>query len=370
MKPGSWPGGRGYLDTANYGLPPSVTLEALQEATERWAFGRSRLEDWRRYMEDARELFAGLVRVSPDRVACSSATSHLVGLVAASMPEGSRVVIPDNEFTSNVFPWLASGRLDVRAVPEEALVDAVDRSVTLVATSVVQSSSGHVVDLEALVEAASRHGTRVLLDATQACGWMDVDASRFDYVACSAYKWLMCPRGTAFLAVRPDRLATITPFTAGWWSGPDLDGSLYGPPLRLASSARRLDLSPGWIAWAGARASLELVSEIGVAPIGRHDLKLANDLRRRVGQKPLPSPIVAVNAELDAAALERDGIVIASRAGRTRISFHLYNDSADVEAVSRHLAPSSNVATNAPAPAAGNATPPVESPSERSNEPA
>ena len=43
-----------------------------------------------------------------------------------------------------------------------------------------------------------------LIDSTQASGWLPLDAGRFDYVACSGYKWLLGPRGTAFFFVAPD----------------------------------------------------------------------------------------------------------------------------------------------------------------------
>jgi selenocysteine lyase/cysteine desulfurase len=88
--------------------------------------------------------------------------------------------------------------------------------------------------LEAILAAADAHDVMTVMDATQAVGWLPVDASRFDVVACGAYKWLMSPRGTAFMYVRRERLAEIEPITAGWYGGEDVHGSYFGPPLRLA----------------------------------------------------------------------------------------------------------------------------------------
>ena len=56
----------------------------------------------------------------------------------------------------------------------------------------------------------------------ETCGWLPIDARRFDFVACAGYKWLLAPRGIAFMAVRPERLAEVRPSAAGWsctWSG-------------------------------------------------------------------------------------------------------------------------------------------------------
>src|SRR5437867_2203443 len=41
----------------------------------------------------------------------------------------------------------------------------------------------------------------------------DPDVVRSDYVAVHGYKWLLCPRGAAWLVTRPDRLAELKPKT-------------------------------------------------------------------------------------------------------------------------------------------------------------
>lgn len=74
----------------------------------------------------------------------------------------------------------------------------------------------------------------------------------------------MAPRGTAFMFVRDERLGAITPHSAGWYAGEDVHASYFGPPLRLARDARRLDTSPAWFSWVGTAPALELVNRIGV----------------------------------------------------------------------------------------------------------
>ncbi|MDQ3609420.1 MAG: aminotransferase, partial [Actinomycetota bacterium] len=58
-------------------------------------------------------------------------------------------------------------------------------------------------------------------------------------VVCAAYKWLMSPRGSAFLSVSERLLEGALPHSAGWYAGEDVHASYFGPPLRLASDARR-----------------------------------------------------------------------------------------------------------------------------------
>jgi selenocysteine lyase/cysteine desulfurase len=170
-----------------------------------------------------------------------------------------------------------------------------------------------------------------VVDATQAVGWLPLDGSAFDVVAAHAYKWMMSPRGTAFMAIRPDRLDAVTPHAAGWYAGEDPLATFFGPPLRLAESARRLDTSPAWFMWVATAASLDVIEQLGVGAIHEHDLGLANRFRAGLATEPGDSAIVFCDVEDAAEKLERAGIRAAVRGGRLRTSWHVYNTSEDVE---------------------------------------
>ncbi|MGH3413746.1 MAG: aminotransferase class V-fold PLP-dependent enzyme [Marmoricola sp.] len=322
-----------YCNTASYGLPPRPAWEALQAALADWHGGRTSWEDWGHSTEDARASFARLVNVDVAAVAVGSTVSELVGSVATALPAGARVLVPDVEFTSTLFPLLVQDRLEVRTVPPASLPEAVADGVDAVAFSAVQMSTGAVADLDAIAEAAAATGAITICDATQAAGWLPVDGSRFDAVVCSAYKWLMSPRGTAFLTVSPRLLDRAVPHSAGWYAGEDVHASYFGPPLRLAHDARRLDLSPAWFSWVGTAPALGTIAEIGVAAIHEHDVGLANRFRAGVGLDPAGSAIVSVDLPDAAGRLQRAGIIAAVRGGRLRTSWHVYNTAADVDAV-------------------------------------
>ena len=326
-----------YLNTASYGLPPRAGFEALQAALADWRGGRTSWEHWGESTEGARAAFAQLVGVTPQRVAIGATVSEFVGLAAACLPAGARVLVPDVEFTSTLFPFLvqetrATGRIVVETVAPSRLAEAIDARTDVVAFSAVQMSTGEVADLDAITAAAAHHGALTLLDATQACGWLPVDATRFGAVVCSAYKWLMSPRGTAFMAVGDAWLERIVPHSAGWYAGEDVHASYFGPPLRLASDARRLDTSPAWFSWVGTQPALELLNRIGIDAVYAHDVSLANRFRAGLGMEPSGSAIVSVDLPDAARQLERAGIVAALRGGRLRVSWHVYNTADDVDA--------------------------------------
>ena len=319
-----------YLNTASYGLPPAPAWDALQAVLADWRGGRTSWEGWGDATESARASFARLVGVPTDWVAIGANTSSMIGLMAASLPAGARVVSAEPEFTSLLWPFLAQD-IDVECVAVADVADSVDSRTDVVAVSVVQSSTGELVDLEAVLDAAAAHDARVVVDATQACGWLPVDATRIDLLACSAYKWLCSPRGTAFMTVRPELLDRLTPLAAGWYAGEDPHASYYGPPLRLAADARRFDLSPAWFPWIATAPTLELLLEIGIDAIHEHNLRLANRFRTGLGLPPGDSAIVSAALEEAEERLSGTRVMAAARAGLLRTSWHVYNTDDDVD---------------------------------------
>jgi selenocysteine lyase/cysteine desulfurase len=330
-----------YLNTASYGLPPRDGFDAMQAALADWRCGRTSWEHWGESAEATRAAFAQMVGVPATGVAIGATVSEFVGMIAASLPGGSRVLVPEEEFTSTLFPFLVQQQqrdVSVTTLPAARLAEAIDGDTDVVAFSAVQMSTGAVADLDAITAAARHHGARTLLDATQACGWLPIDAPRFDAVIAAGYKWLTLPRGTAFMAIGDAWLEATVPHSAGWYAGADVHRSYFGPPLRLAADARRFDTSPAWFSWVGARPALELLNRIGVDAVHAHDVALANRFRTGLGLEPSNSAIVSVAREGAAERLQRAGIVAALRGGRLRASWHLYNTTADVDAALAALA--------------------------------
>jgi selenocysteine lyase/cysteine desulfurase len=329
-----------YLDTASYGLPPRPAWDALQATLDDWRTGRTSWEQWGDATENARASFARLCGVPTEWVTVGANVSSLVGLVAASLPDRSRVVSTEAEFSSALWPFLAQGRgIEVDCVPVPRLAEAIDGSTDVIAFSAVQSSNGELADLDAVATAAAHHGALTVVDATQACGWLPLDAGRFDAVACGAYKWLVSPRGTAFMMVRPELLGRLTPHAAGWYAAEDPYAAFYGPPLRLASDARRLDVSPAWFSWVGTAPALELLLEIGVEAIHEHDLRLANLFRAGLELPPGDSAIVSAEIPGAADRLKRTPVMASARDGLLRTAWHVYNGEQDVDRALEALSP-------------------------------
>src|SRR4051794_11906338 len=226
-----------YLNTASYGLPPDPAWDAMQAALEDYRGGRTTWEPWIESVERSRAAFAEMTHAPVERVTVGANISGLMAQIATSLPDGTRVLAADVEFESLIFPFLAEPGIEVRFVPLAQLAEAIDADTDVVAVSAVQSSSGEVAPLDGIARAAEDHGALTIVDATHAIGWLPLDATRFDALACAAYKWLMCPRGTAFMVLDPALAARIVPSQAGWFSTDDPTEAIYGPPLRLPPRA-------------------------------------------------------------------------------------------------------------------------------------
>jgi selenocysteine lyase/cysteine desulfurase len=324
-----------YLNTASLGLLPARTVVAMRDAIASVAAGQP--ADMFADVEASRAAFARIAGVPPTRVAAGASVAVYAGLVAAALPAGAEVLTAEGDFSSLVNPFHARGDLKVRAVPLERITESVGPDTALVAVSSVQSADGRLADLAALREAARAHGARTLVDVSQSAGWLPLAADDFDFVTLVAYKWVFCPRGVAFLVV-PEDLGGLTPLFAGWAAGEHPWQSTYGPVTEYARSARRYDESPALLSYTGARHSLALVEELGVAAVHAHDVALADRFRAglaSLGHEPVAAPgsaIVSVpGLGHRQAELSRAGIETADRAGNLRAAFHVYNTEADVD---------------------------------------
>lgn len=332
----------GYLNAPTLGLPPRAVVAAMQDALLQWQVGGASILEYGELAERARQRYADLVGVPVSQVALGSQASVLAGTVASSMPDGAEILCVTGDFTSVTYPFQVQERrgVTVRHVPLSDLADAVTSRTHLVAFSLAQSSTGELVDVSAVTEAATAHGALTLCDTTQAAGWMPVSAGRFDLTICAAYKWLCQPRGTAYLTVRPETAELLTPNNAGWYAGASVWDSVYGPRMELAADARRFDVSPAWLCWVGAAAASEVFATLDPVLVREHDLALAQSLRDLLGLEPREHPVITLDdpsADV-ASVLGRAGVRCASRAGRVRLAFHVWNTAADVDLVAEALA--------------------------------
>jgi len=317
-------------------------------------------------LEVIRGQVARLINADRDEIAFIASTTHGIGLIAEGYPwgPGDSVVTAADEYPSNIYPWmnLASRGVDLRLVPTregriwiEDLSAAIDHSTRVLAISHVEFASGFRNDLDALAQLCRRRGVALFVDAIQGLGPLRIDVRRtpLDFMAADGHKWLLGPEGAGLLYVRRDWIDRLRPIGVGWHS---VVGSYNSPrnDFQLKRSAQRWEGGsfnmPGLL---GFGASLGLLLELGPDVVSRRILDradLVRELASAAGWTVLGSPrdqdrssiVVLDRAGVDPAAaaleLRRQGVVVACRRGRLRVSPHFYNNHEDLDRLRAGLA--------------------------------
>jgi selenocysteine lyase/cysteine desulfurase len=261
-------GADGFLNSPTYGLPPLFMVEALRDCIARWQDGTMEVPLFDEDVQSGRTGYAALTGVPVNSVAMGGTVSTLLGLVAAAVPDGTRVATLAGEFTSTTFPFAAQAGRGVTVTefaPDELVSAAADFDVVTV--SLVQSANGAVLDTDALRPTVAGSDTLTVIDITQALGWKQVDVGWADVTVAAVYKWLLAPRGTAWMSLSDRVRRIMTPHAANWYAGEDPWQTIYGLPLRLADSARRFDASPTWFSALGAGLTLPWLASLDGAAV-------------------------------------------------------------------------------------------------------
>lgn len=337
------------------GCPPAATpvTEALSGTLANWTTGDFEWLAWDAAPHQARQLFASLIGADEHSVAQVASVSEAVATVAASLPAGSIVVLAD-EYRSVLYPLLHRRGADVVLVPASAdptaaLIEAITPGTALVAVSEILSSNGLRLDLAALREATDAVGARLLVDATQALGVLGTDyrAIEPDYLTVHGYKWLLCPRGAAWLVTRADRMAELAPLAPGWKST-DLPHGYFGGALDLAEDAMRLDASPAWFTWIGTCAALQVHLTLDPTAVAEHVISLTNRVANMVRDYGFRAPahrgnshILVLECDSDPSLPDRlraAGVKATATDRRLRLGVHYFNDTSDVDRLVNVLA--------------------------------
>ncbi|HEV3341536.1 MAG TPA: aminotransferase class V-fold PLP-dependent enzyme [Pirellulales bacterium] len=339
-----------------------ITLPA-QAALTNWArefaeHGAVNWPQWAAELEHLRRRAADLLHADVAEVGLVHNTTEGINLVAEGFAwqPGDNVVMFDDEFPSNVYPWmnLASRGVEVRRVaagdePQLGeLARACDDRTRIVTLSWVGFASGWRHDLEEAVALAHRRGALVFLDAIQGLGVFPLDVRRtpIDFLAADGHKWLLGPEGAGLFYVRAEHLDRLRPVGLGWNSVVQAH-DFSRIELRLKPSAGRYEGGtynmPGLLALG---ASLEMLADHPPEQISRRVVDLTDIICRRLAEvgavvKSCRRPEHAsgiVSFDLPGRNLlevrrhcrERQ-VVLSYRGGRLRVSPHAYNNTADID---------------------------------------
>jgi selenocysteine lyase/cysteine desulfurase len=327
-----------------------------------------------------RRRFAELTNATnPDDVAILASVSYGMALVARNVPfrSGQNVVVVTEQFPSNVYVWrrvsqdhavelrtVGPGRPSDEGVHEQnralawndAIVQSIDRNTALVAIPNVHWADGTLFDLARIREACDAVAALLVVDGTQSVGALDFDVQviRPDALICAGYKWLFGPYGLA-VAWFGERLLDGRPLEENWIgrAGSEDFSGLVRYVDDYQPGALRYDVGErsNFILIPMMAAALEQVKGWGADEVQRYCAALSAgtiDRLRERGYRIADEPERAAHlfgirlprglgVDTVRAAAEEQRISVSFRGDAIRVSPHVYNDAADLDALENAL---------------------------------
>ncbi len=249
-----------FLNHGSYGATPKPVFEAYQ----RWQL---RLEtqpvlflgrEFYRLIRESREALGEYLHASGDDLVYIPNATHGVNIVARSLDlqPGDEILTSDHEYGACDYTWeFVCGRtgamyihqpipLPVRT--EEEIVEQFWLGVTprtrVIYLSHITSSTALRLPVEELCRRARQAGILTIIDAAHSPGQIPFDLQQLgaDLVFGNCHKWMMAPKGAAFLYARREIQDLIHPLVVSWG---------YHPTPDIASGSRFVDI----LQWTGTR---------------------------------------------------------------------------------------------------------------------
>jgi selenocysteine lyase/cysteine desulfurase len=361
---------RVYLNSCSQGALSTDVEEALSAWTRSWHDDGSPWEHWVEQVEALRRAFASSIGADAEEIAVVPAASGGINAIASALDfAGTRrgVVMGEFEFPTMAQIWLAQQRRGAHiawaraagdSLPLEAYEAVVDETTLIVPATHVCFRNGHKTDIAALTAMCHARGALVFMDDYQHTGSapLNVHELGVDFMVTGCLKYLLAAPGIALLYVRRGLIERLEPTITGWF-GRINPFAFSIDTLDWPAAARRFESGTPPVPSAyAALAALQLLNQIGYDAVARqidllvarfHAAASAAGFVVRTPASPDRRGALVVVQSVDAPALvailAQQGIVTSARGNGLRVSFHAYNNEADVDTVVAALEANANL---------------------------
>jgi selenocysteine lyase/cysteine desulfurase len=346
----------------------AVGEEAVARKSRPWEVSP---RDFFENSETARKLFAQLVGGDAEGVAIVPSVSYGIAVATANVPlkAGQNVVVLEEQFPSNVYPWRELAKragAEVVTVSRpaghdwtSAVLEHIDERTAVVAVPNCHWTDGSVLDLVRTGERAREVEATLVVDATQSLGAhpLDVSEVRPDFLVSAAYKWLLGPYSLGFLYVGEGYREGV-PIEHNWISREGSEDfarlveytDAYGPGSRRYDVGERSNFVLLPMAIEALRQILVWGVENIAASLRGLTARIEGEADK-LGMKTVPAFMrvghmiglgLGSEAPKDLAVrLAEENVFVSVRGRNLRVSPHLYNTERDVEhlfdSLLRHL---------------------------------
>jgi isopenicillin-N epimerase len=239
-----------FLNHGSFGATPRPVFDAFQE----WQLRIERqpvryfLTELPQHLEEARQVLADYLSAKPQELAYIPNATYGVNTIARSiaLAAGDEILTSNHEYGACDNAWefvcRKTGSQYIRQPiplpadsPQEMLEklwSGVTKRTRLIFLSHITSPTAIRLPVEAVCRRAQEAGILTFIDGAHAPGQIELNLSTLeaDFYTGNCHKWLMSPKGSAFLYTREERQEQVEPLVVswGWGSNSPFDyGSRY-----------------------------------------------------------------------------------------------------------------------------------------------
>ncbi len=364
-----------YLLTHSIGLMPRSTEAAMRDHyLKHWQSGTEDIwSHWLAGVDQFKQSLANLTNSSPSQFCPQANVSSGLAKVLTALPFSEQmkrtgkniIVATESDFPSAGFVLKQAERLGytLKLIPKKEDLQSLStwekvltKEVHTAFITQVHYNTNTLVPVEQIAELCRTKEITSIVDVAQATGIVPIDlsTSHCDVVVGSCIKWLCGGPGAGFIWLNEQIMSQLEPYDVGWFSHKnpfefDINNFEYAD-----DASRFWGGTPSVAAYVTASNSIDLINDIGVEKIRKHNRRLTRKLLSAVPEESVMSPnnldkkggtvVLKLGNQQALEHRMRDSkLVFDARQYGIRVSPHIYNTEEDIECliecINEHYAP-------------------------------
>ena len=354
-----------YFNHASVGPLSKKVIETI----DNYILQRSRrkinnYDDFLEISERAKDRLSKMLNCTPDRIAWTDNVSNGISNMVQGIEwnEGDRIIISDNEFPANVYPFLNLKMYGVEVdivksnngiITIEDFKKLITNKTKLISVSLVQFLSGYKINLKEFGNLCREHNIIFCVDAIQGAGIVKINVidSNVDFLISGSHKWLMSLQGASFFYISEKLQNRIKQKNVGWLSVKNAWDFLNYDLTLLDTAERYQSGTPNAMGIFALESSLEMFQDFGYERVASNVISNTEYFFNKlidIGLNPFLNGVDSTNlagtvsikhdkSKRFLVKLESKKIFTAMREGILRISPHFYNTEDEIDFVIEEL---------------------------------
>ena len=228
-----------FLNHGSFGATPRPVLENYQDWQRRLEYQPVQylVRELQEHFRTARQNLASYLKTDPDNLVFVPNATFGVNVIARSLnfQPGDELLTSNHEYGAcdNIWDFLSKKnglKVIRRDIPlplpsKEVMIEIIWEGVTektrLIFLSQITSPTAIRLPVEEICQRAREAGILVLVDGAHAPGQLDLDLDNLgaDFYTGNCHKWLMAPKGSGFIHIRPEHQNLVEPLVVSWGWG-------------------------------------------------------------------------------------------------------------------------------------------------------